>query len=88
MLLEEEGDAAGYLGFEMIKTEGGLIEMKQTGLIDRVLEALGLDSKLATNKRTPSEGKPLIRDEKGNLPQGSVSYSSVVGMLLYLAGHT
>ncbi len=49
LLLEEEGDAAGYLGVEMTKTEEGLIEMKQTGLIDRVLEALGLDSKLATN---------------------------------------
>ena len=34
--------------------------MKQTGLIDHVLEALGLDSKLATNKGTPSEGKPLL----------------------------
>ena len=88
LLLEEEGDAAGYLGVEMTKTEEGLIEMKQTGLIDRVLEALGLDSKYATNKWTPSEGKPLTRDEKGELPQGSFSYSSVVGMLLYLSGHT
>eukprot|EP00956_Cyclotella_meneghiniana_P032322 scaffold88264_cov32-Cyclotella_meneghiniana.AAC.1 len=88
LLLEEEGDAAGYLGVEMTKTEEGLIEMKQTGLIDRVLEALGLDTKYATNKWTPAEGKPLTKDENGKPPQGSFSYSSVVGMLLYLAGHT
>jgi len=88
LLLEEEGDAAGYLGVEMTKTEEGLIEMKQTGLIDRILEALGLDTKYATNKWTPAEGKPLTKDEDGEPPQGSFSYSSVVGMLLYLAGHT
>ena len=88
LLLEEEGDAAGYLGIEMTKTEEGLIEMKQTGLIDRVLEALGLGTKYATNKWTPAEGKTLTRDENGEPPQGLFSYSSVVGMLLYLAGHT
>eukprot|EP00956_Cyclotella_meneghiniana_P040385 scaffold194139_cov44-Cyclotella_meneghiniana.AAC.1 len=62
--------------------------MKQTGLIDRILEALGLDSKLAKNKCTPAEATPLTRDEDGAGPQGSYSYASVVGMMLYLAGHT
>jgi hypothetical protein len=62
--------------------------MKQTGLIDRVIEALGLDTKLATNKWTPAEAKPLTKDEDGEGPQGSFSYASVVGMLLYLAGHS
>ena len=33
-------------------------------------------------------GGSLTRDEDGKLPQGSFSYSSVVGMLLYLSGHT
>ena len=88
VLLEQEGDAAGFLGVQMTKTEEGLLEMKQTGLIDRILDALGLDSKLATNKWTPAESKPLTRDEDGELPQGSVSYSSVVGMMLYLSGHS
>ena len=88
LLLEQEDDAAGFLGVNMSRTEEGLIEMKQTGLIDRVLDALGLDSKLATNKWTPAEAKPLTRDVDGEPCQGSFSYSSVVGMLLYLAGHT
>ena len=88
VLLEQEGDAAGFLGVQMTKTENGLLEMKQTGLIDRILEALGLDTKHVTPKMTPAESKPLVRDEFGELPQGSFSYSSVVGMMLYLAGHS
>lgn len=88
LLLEQEDDAAGFLGVKMTRTEEGLLEMKQTGLIDRILDALGLDSKLATNKWTPAEAKPLTRDEDGEPCQGSYSYSSVVGMMLYLAGHT
>ena len=44
LLLEEEGDAAGFLGVTMEQNEGGSIELKQTGLIDRVLETLGLNS--------------------------------------------
>jgi hypothetical protein len=72
----------------MTKTEEGLLEMKQTGLIERIIEALGLDDKNATPKYTPAEAKPLTRDEAGELPQGSFNYASVVGMLLYLAGHS
>ena len=88
LLLEEEDDAAGFLGVTMHKNQDGSMELKQTGLIDRILEALGLDSKLSTNKWTPAETTPLVKDEDGEPPQGSFSYSSVVGMLLYLSGHS
>ena len=54
----------------MCKTEEGFMELKQTGLIDRILEALGLDTKLATNKWTPAEATPLTKDEDGEGPQG------------------
>ena len=67
LLLEQEDDAAGYLGVTMDKSEDGLLEMKQTGLIDRILEAMGLDFKLATNKWTPAEHKPLVKDEEGEV---------------------
>ena len=72
----------------MNRTDEGNIELKQTGLIDRIIEALGLDTKLATTKWTPAEAKPLTKDVDGEPPQGSFSYSSVVGMLLYLSGHS
>jgi hypothetical protein len=88
LLLEQEDDAAGFLGVKMTKTDEGFIEMKQTGLIDRVIEALGLDSKHSTCKWTPAEGTPLTKDEDGEPAEGSFSFASVVGMLLYLAGHS
>jgi hypothetical protein len=37
----------------------GLLELKQTGLIDRVVEALDLDDGYACVKHTPAKTKPL-----------------------------
>ena len=88
LLLEEEGDAAGFLGVTMTRDDSGAMELKQTGLIDRILEALGLDTKHATGKYTPAETSPLTKDEDGPGPEGSFSYASVVGMMLYLSGHS
>jgi hypothetical protein len=50
-------------------------------------KALGLDDR-AKGKFTPSESKPLVKDVNGDLASGAFSYSSVVGMLLYLSGHS
>ena len=85
--LEQEDDAAGFLGVRMERDEKtGLIEMKQTGLIDRVIEAMGLES--ANAKWTPAEAIPLVKDADGEEATGTFNYASVVGMLLYLSGHT
>ena len=46
----------------MAKTSDDLIEMKQTGLIDRVIETIGLDRRLSTSKWTQSELKHLTQD--------------------------
>lgn len=87
--LEQESDAAGFLGVRMeIDQATGLMELKQTGLIDRVIETLGLDIGTSSGKFTPAEAKPLVKDVAGDPALGDFSYSSVVGMLLYLAGHT
>ncbi len=80
LLLEQEDDAAGFLGVCQSKNDSGLIEMNQTGLIDRVIETFGLDQKMSTVKATPSESTPLVRDEEGEPPHGDFSYSSVIGM--------
>ncbi len=61
--------------------------MKQTGLIKRVIEALGLNDGLVKGKFTPSESKPLVKNLDGEAASGAFSYSSVVGRLLYLSGH-
>ena len=62
--------------------------MKQVGLIDRVIETLGLNDGMAKGKFTPAESTPLVKNSDGETPSVSFSYSSVVGMLLQLSGHT
>jgi hypothetical protein len=47
-----------------------------------------LDNGLVEGKYTPSESKPLVKNANGEAASGAFSYSGVVGMLLYLSGHT
>ncbi len=87
--LEQEDDAARFLGVMLERDlETSLLEMKQTGLIKQVIKALGLDDGLVKGKYTPSESKPLVKNLNGEAANEAFSYSSVVGMLLYLSGHT
>ena len=86
VLLEEEEDAAGFLGVQIQKNEDGFTELKQEGLIDLIVEALGLQD--ANPKFTPAEGTPLVRDTDGEAFPETFNYASVIGMLLYLAGHS
>ena len=62
--------------------------MKQVVLIDHIIQTLGLENGMAKGKFTPTESTPLVNDIDGEEACGSFSYSSVVGMLLYLSGHT
>ncbi len=57
-------------------------------MIERVIEALGLDDGYAWGKHTPAETKTLIKDEDGVAAADGFSCSSVVRMLLYWSGHT
>ncbi|EJK66248.1 hypothetical protein THAOC_12847, partial [Thalassiosira oceanica] len=86
--LEEEHDAAGFLGVSLIPDPvTNKLEMRQDGLIERCIEAVGLDN--ATTRDTPCRpGIPLTRDDEGEPALGDFNYASVVGMLMYLAGHT
>jgi hypothetical protein len=87
--LEQEDNAAGFLGVTLdCDASSGLLEMRQTGLIQRVITALGLDDGYAKGKHTPAESKPLVKDADGEGAHGGFSYSSNVGMLLYLSDHT
>ena len=62
--------------------------MKHTVIIQRIIEAVIQDDGMWKGKFTISEAKPLVKDENGELASGVFSYISVVGMLLYLSGHT
>ena len=50
--LEEENDTAGFIGVKLTKTAGGLMIITQGGLIDRSIEAMGLDVDLSTPQST------------------------------------
>ena len=77
--LEQEDDAAGFLGVTLERDpETNLLEMKQTGLIKRVIETLGLDDGLVKGKHTPSESKPLIKDLDGEPASGAFKPSATV----------
>ena len=66
----------------MNKMENG-IELKQTGLINRILVSLGLED--GTPKSTPAEKTPLGKDVDGQHRLEDWNYRSVVGMMMYLA---
>ena len=85
--LRQEGTAEGYLGVN-IERDGNKTTLTQSGLTDRILTALGLDSKYSTARTTPAECAPLPRDCDGAPAVGSFNYASIVGMLLYLTGHS
>jgi hypothetical protein len=84
--LNIEDDVAGFLGILMQRHQDGSIELIQTGLIDRILKITGLAD--SHDKYTPSETKPLGKDENGDPCSESWSYASIVGMMMYLASNS
>ena len=84
--LHKEGTTEGYLGVD-IQWTGTTITLKQEGLVKRIIDALGLDSKYCTPIETPAESAALGRDVDGKNVSGCINYASVIGMHLYL-GHT
>jgi hypothetical protein len=60
--------------------------LTQEGLIKRIIEALDISDLPA--KKTPAAAEPLVKDEFGEPPDCTFSYSSVVGMLQYLQNHS
>ncbi|KAL7461645.1 hypothetical protein ACHAXS_003698 [Conticribra weissflogii] len=63
------------------------IIMSQTSLIKRIIEACGIVGSHIHGCETAAEYVPLPRDALGHVASGSINYASVLGMLLYLAGH-
>jgi hypothetical protein len=80
MGLEVEDDVAGFLGVHIDRKDDGKILMTQMGLTDQaIVKALNIGDK-------PYGG--LGKDEYGDPPQGTYNYTSVIGQLQYLQGHT
>ena len=62
LVLEEEDDVAGFLGILLERTKEG-IELKQEGLILRILRMLNLEE--CSPRSTPAERKCLGKDKNG-----------------------
>eukprot|EP00804_Cyclotella_cryptica_P018716 CCRYP_007209-RB/>CCRYP_007209-RB protein AED:0.25 eAED:0.23 QI:0/-1/0/1/-1/1/1/0/629 len=87
--IRKEGSAEGFLGVDVTRdTSSRRITLTQTGLTQRIVEALGLCSHSFTALSTPPESAPLPKDSEGDLASGAFNYAAVVGMLLYLSGHS
>jgi hypothetical protein len=91
MDLEVEDSVEGFLGIS-IKREsndnnGELITLTQTGLIDRIIIALGLDGN-SNGISTPAPEKPLPKDSEGDPHDLGFNYASVVGMAMYLCNNS
>ena len=90
--IRREGSAEGFLGVDIKRsttTDGKpQITFLQTGLTKRIITALGLDCSLSTKHSTPAETSPLPKDTDGEPAVGNINYPAVVGMLLYLSGHS
>ena len=86
LTLEEEDDVAGFLGVDIKRNpQTGEITMTQTGLIDRILEAMEIGDLDPVG--TPADDV-LGKDEFGDPADCSFNYASVIGMLWYLYGHS
>jgi Reverse transcriptase (RNA-dependent DNA polymerase) len=85
--LTHEGNLAEYLGVHIThdKTKG-TFELTQRGLIDKILETTGMLN--CNGTYTPAEVTPLGKCEDLPLASPTWSYSSVIGMLLYLANNS
>ena len=83
--LKQKDNAARFLGVPLdCDASSGLLEMKQTGLIQRVVTALGLDDGYAKGKHTPEESKPLVKNADGEGVHGGFSYSSTLLECYYI----
>ena len=84
-LTVESKDVSAFLGIQFTR-RGATIELTQTGLIKRVIEAADMID--CNTCDTPAEHKPLGKDPSGAAFSESWHYASVVGMLLYLASNS
>ena len=86
MDLTVEDDVAGFLGVLIQRNDDGTVTLLQEGLTQRIIDALGL--KHCNGTKTPAPKAPLPRDVDGIPFAGDFNYASVVGMLMYLSGHS
>ena len=86
LILDEQSvsaDVYAYLGIE-VYLHGDVVELKQVGLIDKILRTVGMDGPSVTENDVPAKERPLGKELDASPFDEPWEYSSVIGMLLYL----
>ena len=85
-ILRNEGSVSAFLGIQIEKLCNQQFSLTQTGLIDKILLATGLED--CNGCHTPVTAGSMGIDEKGENFDDNWEYASIIGMLLYLANNT
>jgi len=86
LILDEQSvseDVYAYLGIE-VNLHGDVVELKQVGLIDKILRTVGMDGPQVTANDVPAKEQALGKELDASPFDEPWEYSSVIGMLLYL----
>jgi hypothetical protein len=81
----QQGSIANYLGIQIQEQDDGTLLLTQSGLVERVLEAI--DLKDANPKDTPAS-EALGSNKDSPTFDGKYNYRSVIGMIMYLTSST
>jgi len=84
--LRDEGEVGDFLGIRIEKTGDKEFNLTQTGLIDKVLRASGMNESRACP--TPAVTTALGSDKEGEAFDEDWEYATVIGMLMFLAGNS
>lgn len=84
--LTVEDDIYAFLGVELDRKPDGDVELRQRGLIDKILSTCLMTE--CNTKATPCNQTPLGSDANGESVTGKFEYASVVGMLMYLSSNS
>ena len=83
----DEGTLNQYLGVEIERLQDGNgFSMTQPFLIERILEAAHIDSRMTNSRPTPAVTPVLSKDEEGPERKHDWKYRTLTGMLGYLQG--
>jgi hypothetical protein len=84
--LRDEGEVGDFLGIRIEKQKGNSFPLTQTGLIEKVIKAGGMED--CNKVATPAETSPVGDDLDGLPFSESWEYASFVGMIMYLTSNT
>jgi hypothetical protein len=84
--LRNEGEVGDFLGIRIHKNSTDTFNLTQTGLIEKVIAATGMQD--CNSISTPTSKEALGSDRDGEDFDEKWKYSTIVGMLLYLSSNT